>query len=76
MMLRSSHHIYIHQGTLDYEVNGDVKKGSWRQEIIKRISLHPIRRIARKASSVNRDNRQFAEYFSNVERVPWQDLYA
>lgn len=74
---RSSRNIYTHQGSLDSEVNGEVTKGSWRQDTATVTSLFPIRRVARKTSSVNTENRhQFAQYFATVGRVPWQDSCA
>lgn len=74
---KSSRYIYTHQGSLDSEVKGVLANGSWRQDSGTTSSLIPIRKVARKTSSVTKENRQqFAEYFATAGRVPWQDFYA
>lgn len=73
---KSSRALYTPPGALDYEENGNVVQGSWRQDIKEMTSLLSIRRIPRKPSYEAKEIRnEFVEYFINNGYIPSQDNY-
>jgi hypothetical protein len=72
-----SRNIYIPTGTLDYEENGQLIQGSWRQDQPPTESFLPLRRIPRKSSIGSQEIRnEIAAYFINNGSVVWQNDYA
>lgn len=64
--------MYSPADSFDREVEGQLKNGSWRQEV-HYSSLQSIQRVARRAPRVAEDIRnEFSEYFSTIGAVPWQ----
>lgn len=61
---------------MDQELDGQMIEGSWRREIGGIDSFLPLTRFGRKSSKNAEDIRkEFAEYFTNNRRVPWQETY-
>lgn len=74
---QSSKHIYTPNGTFDVDRNGQLVKGSWRNEAGGTTSLTSLPKVARKsATNAEEIRKEFAEYFSSEGRVSWQDDYA
>nr|CAH7765263.1 unnamed protein product [Callosobruchus chinensis] len=73
----SSRSLYSPNGTFDFEENGKIIDGAWRQantDIM--TSLLPLRNIPRKTSIDAKEIRkEFAEYFITSGNIPWQDQY-
>lgn len=67
---------YTPQGTFDSETNGNGNSGRWRNETSSTSSFLPLKKIARKSTFIYEDTRKiFAEYFRDVGKVSWQELY-
>lgn len=66
--------LYTPVGSLDYEVNGELVKGTWRNEVIDISSLIPLQNQPRRPSLKAKEIRtEFMEYFqSECGKVPWQ----
>nr|CAH7769621.1 unnamed protein product [Callosobruchus chinensis] len=73
----SSRSLYSPYGRFDFEENGKIIDGAWRQantDIM--TSLLPLRNIPRKPSMDAKEIRkEFAEYFITSGKIPWQDQY-
>ncbi|CAH1975213.1 unnamed protein product [Acanthoscelides obtectus] len=73
---KHSPNIYTPFGTLDYEVNGNLTEGSWRNEG-DMTSMVPIRNIPRRPTNYCTKVRdEIANYFINNGALEWQDQYA
>lgn len=73
----SSVNIYTPPGTFDYESDGLLTEGNWRQPDHDMTSFLPIRNLPRRACRTAQEMREeLAEYFCNEGRVEWQDEYA
>ncbi|PNF38605.1 hypothetical protein B7P43_G03964, partial [Cryptotermes secundus] len=69
----TSRQIYSPNGSFDYEEDGHLKPGTWRQET-SNSSLTPLSKTPRKPSQEAKDIRkEFAEYFITNGAVEWQD---
>ena len=67
---------YSPPGTFDFEEDGNLIPGSWRQDHDNLSSLLPLHRVPRKPSMEAKDIRnEFAEYFVTSGKVEWQDNY-
>lgn len=67
---------YTPQGTFDIETAETNIPGSWRQDQGDLTSLLPLRNVPRKPGvEAKRIRNTFAEYFTTVGKVPWQDKY-
>jgi len=62
----------------DCETEGhDLSEGNWRRDVGNLTSFLPLTRIARRqgrrpSNFAEKIRQEFAEYFSNNGRVPWQ----
>ncbi|CAH1964124.1 unnamed protein product [Acanthoscelides obtectus] len=73
---KHSPNIYTPFGTLDYEVNGNLTEGSWRNEG-DMTCMVPIRNIPRRPTNYCTKVRdEIANYFINNGALEWQDQYA
>ena len=72
-----SRDLYTPRGTLEYEENGQLIEGSWRQEQSPSESFLPLRRVPRKSAMSAQEIRgETAAYFMNSGSVVWQNDYA
>lgn len=68
--------IYTPQGTFDMESAKTDNPGLWRQDQGDMTSLLPLRNVPRKpGAEAKRIRNAFADYFTTVGKVPWQDKY-
>lgn len=71
--------IYTPRGTFDHDDRGTVTLGSWRRinEEDPLASYFPLLNVPRRSAlSTEQIRNEFAEYFSTVGQVPWQNSYA
>lgn len=69
----TSRKIYTPNGTFDYEVDGNLKPGTWRQDITDISSLKPLSKTPRKPSQdAKLIQKEFADYFIENGAVEWQ----
>lgn len=71
--------IYTPRGTFDQDDRGTVTLGSWRRinEEDPLASYFPLQNVPRRSAlSTEQIRNEFAEYFSTVGQVPWQNSYA
>lgn len=68
---------YMPPGSFDLETEGQILPGSWRADQDNITSLIPLQKVPRKQSLDAKNIREeFAEYFSGVGKVSWQDKYS
>jgi len=74
---RSSRNIYTPPGAFDTIVQGNITKGTWRNDS-ELSSFLPLSRIARRSSQNSHAIREeFANYFkTDIGSVPWQENYS
>lgn len=64
---------YSPRGTVDYEIDGQVQPGSWRQQI-NNSTFSSLDKIPRRAGQEAQEiRREFAEYFITNGAVEWQN---
>lgn len=74
---KTSKNKYSPPGTFDVEDEGRIIPGLWRQEPASMTSFLRLNRIGRKSSTEAQSiRREFAEYFTSVGKVEWQDEYS
>lgn len=73
---RHSPHQYTPHGVIDYENNGELVAGSWRNDEDMQ-SMHPVQKKPRRsAGSVEEIRTAIAHYCINEGTVDWQNQYA
>lgn len=74
----TSRSVYTPPGTFDYEAeDGIVIEGSWREDSSDITSLLPLQKVPRKPGTAAKEYREeFAEYFMNNGKIPWQNDYS
>ncbi|KAG8311342.1 uncharacterized protein LOC124371719 [Homalodisca vitripennis] len=74
---RTSRSMYTPAGTFDSEDNGMVTGGSWREDTADMTSMLPLQKVPRKPGTAAKEYREeFAEYFMNNGKIPWQNDYS
>jgi len=69
--------IYSPTDLIDYEIEGHLVRGTWREDIQSNSAFTPMERVGRRSPRFAEENRnEFAEYFSSVGAVPWQSKLA
>lgn len=73
---KTSHNIYVPAGSLDSEEQGHIIERRWRRETQNLSCLNNIRNVPRRASINAKDIRmEFAEYFTTIGALLWQNEY-
>lgn len=74
---KTSRSIYTPVGTFDSEDSGFVTEGSWREDSADVASMLPLQKVPRKPGTAAKEYREeFAEYFINNGKIPWQNDYS
>ncbi|KAL4103917.1 hypothetical protein QTP88_019234 [Uroleucon formosanum] len=74
---KASRDIYSPTDLIDHEIEGQLVRGTWREDIQSNIAFTPMQRVGRRSPRFIEENRnEFAEYFSSSGAVPWQSKLA
>lgn len=70
---KTSRKLYTPSGSLDFEVDGEIKLGAWRQDT-NMTSFTSLPKVPRKPSQEAKEiQREFADYFFTNGAVDWQN---